>query len=484
MKIEIANGGMTLETIAELAGGTLFADARKRKMTITGIATDSREVSEGTLFLGIRGERVDGNNFMETALAGGASAVLGERIPEGAPGVLVPDTVLALGRIATAVKTSHGLPTVAVTGSVGKTTTKEMLYAVLSQHYRVHATKGNFNSNIGLPMSVLEMPRESETAVFELGMSGMMEIDYLSKLIRPDIGIITNIGVSHMEALGSRENIAKAKLEILNGMNPGSTVLLNGDEPLLLSARREIEHRGIRPMYVSVEREVQPINPEADVIASNIRSKYLHTIFDLSFSGRTYRNLTLSVMGKHNVYAAAFAFAVGALSEVPEEKLRAGLLSFRAAPMRQSLAILGGVLVIEDCYNASPESMCAALDVAQTLAKESGNGRVMALLGDMRELGETSPDLHRNVGRYAAQKGVGELFTFGSESSAFLAAGAVDAGIPADRIHRHEDATGFESVGRMILDTMRAGDVLLVKASRALRAERVVSYLREHAVSP
>lgn len=478
MKIELGTKNITLRQIARLSDTSLRADCPETE--ITHIATDSREVSEGTLFLGIRGERVDGNRFAPIALENGASAVLCETLPESGEALRADDTVLALGRLATAYRKHIGkdrIPTVAVTGSVGKTTTKELLTSVLSQHYHTHASRGNFNSNIGLPMSMLEMGADAEAAVFELGMSARFEIEYLTKLVRPDISIITTIGTSHMEALGSRENIAKAKLEILEGMQAGGTILLNGDEPLLRAADADIRSRGIRPIYISVDNE----ESVAEVRAKNIRIENGRTLFDIETKDSYFSDLCLNVLGKHTVYAAAYAFVVGILQGLSEAEIRSGLFAFRTAPMRQSIATYGGVTVIEDCYNASPESMRAALDVAQTLAKEGG-GRVMALLGDMRELGETSPDLHRTVGLYAAEKGVGELFTFGAESSAFLAAGAVDAGIPADHIHRQEDATGFESLGELILSRMRAGDVLLVKASRALRAERVLSYIKEHTV--
>lgn len=479
MKIEFGNGGMRLATLAHLAGGTLRCTAAEAEMRITSVATDSREVGNGTLFLGIRGERVDGNNFAWTALLGGASAVMVERLPEFGAAILVDDTVAALGRIARAVRKAHPVPTVGVTGSVGKTTTKELLYAVLSQKFPTHASKGNFNSTIGLPMSVLESSEDAKAAVYELGMSAFLEIDHMTRIVTPDIAVITTIGTSHMEALGSRENIAKAKLEILNGMSAGSTVILNGDEPLLFREHDAIVKRGIRPLYVRVLDTEIP-SYAAEITATNLRTEGVRTVFDLTVLGTVYRDLAVNAIGKHTVYAAAIASAVGHLLGLTDAEIRAGLLEFRNAPMRQSIASVGGITVIEDCYNASPESMRAALDVAEALVKQRG-GRVMALLGDMRELGTTSAELHRGVGHYAAEKGVSELFTLGEESSEFLSRGAELGGIPSERIHCQRDAAGFESVGEMILSTMREGDVLLVKASRALRAERVVSFLKEHA---
>lgn len=478
MRIEIGNGATALTELARCAGGSVRPFEDGEFPYVTHLATDSREVCEGTLFLGIRGDRVDGNDYCAAAFTNGASAVLCERAPEAGAAIVTDDTVIALGKIADAYKRKCACRTVAVTGSVGKTTTKDLIYAVLSQKYKTHASKGNFNSNIGLPMSMLEMPKECESAVFELGMSALLEIDYLSRLVKPDIGIITNIGTAHMESLGSRENIARAKLEILNGMSVGGTVLLNGEEPLLRAAKEKILSLGIRPVYISVS-ENEKISEYSDFRAENIRQEIGQTIFDIRFGETVIRDLRLKVMGIHTVYAALLAAAVGILEGVSESGIRAGLLSFRTAPMRQSVERIGGITVIEDCYNASPESMRAALSVGETLVKQQGSGRLLALLGDMRELGASSGDLHRAVGRCAAEKGAVKLFAFGELSSQYLADGALSGGLAEENIFRFADAEAFEDIGSAVLTEIRRDDVLLVKASRALRAERVVRFLKE-----
>lgn len=474
MKIEIGSGATALTTLALYANEALRADERTEDVFITHVATDSREVTEGTLFLGIRGERVDGNDYCATAFQNGASAVLCERPPETGAAIVTSDTVLALGRIASAVKDRCQCRTVAVTGSVGKTTTKDLLYAVLSQRYKTHSSRGNYNSNIGLPMSILEMKPETEVAVFELGMSAFFEIDYLTRLARPDIGVITNIGTSHMESLGSRENIAKAKLEILNGIRTGGVILLNGDEPLLLEAESMIRARGIRPMYVSIEG-----CEKMDFRAENIRTEIGQTMFDFHFGETVWHDVTLNVTGKHLVYGAMFASAVGLLSGLSESEIRKGLLAFRSAPMRQSIEKIGEITLIEDCYNASPESMRAALDVSRLLVKKQGSGRVLALLGDMRELGETSDELHGAVGGYAAKTGAELLFTFGETASRSLADGAILGGLLPENVFRFESAEDVEAIGTAVMKNLRSGDVILIKASRALRGERVVAFLKE-----
>lgn len=478
MKIELGNGSTSLSEIAAYIGATARPDENGRIPYVTCIATDSREVTKGTLFLGIRGERVDGNDYCETVLRNGASAVLCEKAPDMGAAIVTNDTVLSLGRLADAMKRQCPCRTVAVTGSVGKTTTKDLIYAVLSQEYKTHSSKGNFNSNIGLPMSVLAMPRDTERGVFELGMSAFLEIDYLSRLVNPDIGIITNIGTSHMESLGSRENIAKAKLEIINGMQAGATLLLNGDDPFLRAAKDMILSRGIRPLYVSISNN-EKISKGAAFRAENVRQEIGQTIFDMRFGETVYRDLVLNVMGLHTVYSALFAVAVGVLEGVSEQKIKTGLSSFAGAPMRQSIETLSGVTLIEDCYNASPESMRAALDVAGTLVEKQGKGRLIALLGDMLELGETSPRLHEEIGKYAAKSGVGFLYAFGETASKHLARGAQRGGISKECICTSELTDHPEEIAERLLSEIRPSDVLLIKASRALRAERVVTILRE-----
>lgn len=474
MKIEIGTSGIPLSAVAAIVGGTLYGQDR----VVTSIATDSREVIEGTLFLGIRGERVDGNDYLASAFRGGASGALSERFCDEGSGVRVENTVEALGALAKAVKAKIPAKTVAVTGSVGKTTTKELIRAVLSAGFRTHASRGNYNSNIGLPMSILEMPQDSEMAVFELGMSGMGEIDYLSRMAEPEIGVITNIGVAHMEALGSKENICKAKLELLNGMKPGGTLLLNGDDPYLRIGGRTAEQRGIRVLYVSVAEGGDGFGGErdyADFRAENLRFSPEGTTFDLVTKDGRYADLRIPTIGHHAVYAALFALGVGILSGLTEEDLHRGLEGFRSEPLRQSVEKLGGVTVIADCYNASPESMYAGLDVLRLLA---GGGRRAAVLGDMRELGEKSLDLHAEVGLRAAGEGIDRLFTFGEVSSLAIREGALLGGMREDAIESFKDLDNPLAVATALKAWLRDGDVLLIKASRALRAERIFAELK------
>ena len=313
---------------------------------------------------------------------------------------------------------------------------------------------------------MLELNHHHNAAVFEMGMSGLGEIEFMSEAAKPDVAIITNIGSSHLEMLGSRENIRRAKMEITTGLRDGGTLFLNGDEPLLQgheSDRYNVVYFGMK-------------NEECDYFASNIRSVEGGIIFDMKTPAGVFENIKINLAGAHNVYNAMVAFTVGLKMEMSEAEIRAGLLSYKAAKMRQNIYNVGGITVIEDCYNASPESMNAAINVLGDTAKLRG-GRMIALLGDMRELGTTTAELHAGVGSYLAEKNADYLFTYGELSSENLADGAVKGGMSEKKVFRNP-VTDPEAVGKKLLGVLKAGDVLLVKASRGLAAENVLNYVK------
>jgi len=291
----------------------------------------------------------------------------------------------------------------------------------------------------------------------------------MTKATRPDIAVITTVGTSHMEQLGSRENICRAKMEIAEGLDKDGLLILNGDEPLLVSA----DKGGRRVLYVGIE------NRDADLRALNIRSELTGTTFDLLMGGRIYTDIEISVMGQHNVYAALFAFSVGKRCGMDIEEIRRGLLNYKSVGMRQNIYELGGITLIEDCYNASPESMRAAIDLLGALAEQKNGARSVALLGDMLELGENSPTLHRSVGSYLASSGCGVLFTYG-ERAEDIALAAIKGGMSPENVYVNPRAGTPEVTGEMMLHALRAGDVLLVKASRSVAAEKVIEYLKEN----
>lgn len=470
MKIKLGIGRFTAEQAARICGGTLYQVGCNDDVMFEDICTDSREADRASMFVAMKGERTDGHAYVPNVVKAGCRCVLAERLPldvKGISVILVPDSLRAIGKLAEYVGSKVSVKTVAVTGSVGKTTTKEIISSVLGRKHSLYKTDGNFNSTLGMPMSMLELSNKQDCAVFEMGMSGLGEIEYMSRTAKPDIAVVTNIGSSHLEALGSRENICRAKMEITSGLKDGGILLLNGDEPLLADHSSD----RYKTLYFGIQ------NRSSDFFADNIRSTEDSMVFDLTAYGKKYPNVEIPANGLHYVYNAVAAFAVGLESGMTEEDIREGLKNYRPIGMRQNIYVVNGVTVIEDCYNASPESMSAAINVLGDKAKASG-GRMIALLGDMRELGNTSAALHKKVGRYLAEKHADYLFTYG-ELSENLANGAIESGMQENHIVRNPVAD-FEAVGEKLLGVLKAGDILLVKASRALAAEKVLGYVKAH----
>ncbi len=465
---------MDAELVCRVTGGELYRVNGGYGERVEDVTTDSRIQLNGGMFAAIAGEVFDGHNYIADVIAKGERLILCERVPElpeslpGADLVVVPDTVEALGKLAAHYIYESRIRTVAVTGSVGKTTTKEFIASVLSQKYCTHKTAGNKNNEIGLPLTALAIAPDMEYAVFECGMSGLGEIEYLSNIVRPDVAVITNIGSSHLEKLGSRENIAKAKLEIVSGMSKNGLLIINGDEKLLTDSE----------VVASYPRVVTAAlyNRRADYRAVNIRTVGDGTLFDLIYKGRVATNVELPLIGTHNVYDALYAFAVGIESGMTEDTIRLGLSRYRGVAMRQRVYDVGNFTVIEDCYNASPESMRAAIDVLVTMAKNKG-ARPMALLGDMKELGSGTHLLHEQIGAYAAKAGVKQLYTYGQLAEG-IAKSAILNGIRAENVYVNLDCTAPAVTGDMILSSVGNGDILLVKASRSVAAEAVIEYVK------
>ncbi len=505
MRVDFSYKDITLGTVARITGGRIVTkgipDAENE--IISSICTDSREADSRTVFAAIAGERVDGHNFIPKLSSEGCPFSIAEKIPdmsscESYAAVIVESVLAALSRLGGALKGRADIFTVGVTGSVGKTTTKEFAAAVLSEKYKTFRTEGNFNSVIGMPMSIMGMPCDSEAAVLEMGMSGLGEISSMTRAAKPNVAVITTVGTAHLELLGTRENICRAKMEIAEGLCEDGLLVLCGDEPLLRGAGEALKGSGEfislseaefgkstaldgasdkkafvgkRVIYVGIE------NRECELSAESIRLTPEKTVFDLKMQGRLYRDIELPIVGKHYVYGALFAIAVGMEAEMDIEDIRRGLLNYKSVGLRQNVLDIGGIKVIEDCYNASPESMRAALDVLKAMSSSTG-GRSAALLGDMLELGEASSSLHREVGEYSAKAGTELLFTFGERASD-IARGAAEQGMKSENIYINLDKESPEESGKQLAEVLRAGDVLLVKASRSMAAERIVHYLED-----
>ena len=462
MKVNIGSQKVNFTTLAEICGGTYIGCDHE----FDSMCTDSREATYSSVFCAMKGERVDGHDYIEKAYAMGCRCVIAERVPTNfAPTdmnfVLVDYTVHAMNSFAESYLQKRDHRKIAITGSVGKTTTKEFVSFVFDES-SVYKTKGNYNSTVGLPLSVLEIPKEASVAVLEMGMSDLGEIELMSKTVKPDIAIITNIGSSHLEKLGSRENIKKAKLEIVSGMKENGILLVNADDPML----SELDVK-VSVMSVGID------NISCDFRAINIEEDENGTSFSILAKGKQIDGFMIPVLGKHNVYAALFAYAAASLSGESDADIAKRLCRFEKPKMRQNIFELGGITIIEDCYNASPESMKAALEVQSGISERNQNRRTVALLGNMLELGEGTLELHRSVGEYAAEKKLQKLVTFGE-----LASEIADASGISDAV-RIEDTTAHEKAADALMSILKKGDILLVKASRGVAAEKIIEILKE-----
>ena len=448
------------EKISAWMNGKLIGNP---KASADKAGTDTRTLEKGSLFFAIKGERFDGHQFINTAFEKGASIVVSEKsfqTPSGCAVILVDDTVKALGDMARSYLKAFRIPVVGITGSVGKTTTKDMIAQILSTQYRVHKTMGNLNNHIGLPLSVLKLTRDHTAAVFEMGMSGMGEIEYLSRIIEPDIGVVTNIGISHIEKLGSRQNILRAKLEICKGMGKDGKLILNGDDELLSGLE------GLLSMPIIF----YGINDNISLHAFGIESMGEEGVkFTVGLRGEDVE-VRIRVPGIHNVSNALAAIACGLELGITNENIRKGLAGYSQEKMRLNIRQFNGIKVIDDAYNAAPASVTAALSVLHEL---SGGQRSIAVLGDMLELGAYARDAHRQSGAIAAQQHIQHLIAIGELAQDYIE-GAVNAGMKEENT-RHF-STGDASV-EYLKSFLQPGDVVLFKGSRGMNLDKVIEAL-------
>ncbi len=418
------------------------------------VCTDTRKITQGSLFIAIKGENFDGHDFAQKAIESGAQAVICERdCGLGDRQILVESTRLALLDLAGYYRSLFKIPVIGITGSVGKTTTKEMTHAVMSSKYNTLKNEGNLNNEIGVPLTLFRLDKTHEAAVIEMGMSGFDEISRMTKAVKPDAAIISNIGVSHIEHLGSREGILRAKLEILHGMKPEAPVVLNADDDMLITVRP-----GAHPVtYYGIENEKSVFK------AFDITSKENETELTVGFNGGSGR-VSLPFPGRHNVYNALAAVAAGSLFGIEPLEGFEALKSYVPAGMRQRINKKFGMTFIEDCYNASPDSQAAALAVLGSMNAK----RKIAVIGDMLELGSVSESAHYEVGRKAAKNGIDAVFTYG-ERALQTAKGASDGNISIVKSFLNKEELSKELVG-----FLEQGDAVLFKASRGMKLEEVI----------
>ena len=443
---------ITLREVAQACGGKLHGDP---DISITSIVTDSRKAGEGSLFAAIPGARVDGHDFIEKTVEQGVACVLCERAPAvEVPYILVDSTLVALKGIAEYYRLLFTIPFIGVTGSVGKTSTKELISSVLAQRYNVHKTSGNFNNELGVPLTLFGLEESHEAAVIEMGISGFGEMTRLAKMVRPDISVITNIGCCHLENLGDRDGVLKAKTEMFTYLQPDGTIILCHDDDKLCTVK---DHNGIRPIFYGTD-------PADEYYADNIEELLLDGVRCTLHHGGSAITVTIPAMGRHNVLNALCAMAVGKQLGLTDEEIRNGIESFTNVGSRNRILRTRGMTVIDDCYNANPTSTKAGLNTLSNFT-----GRKVAVLGDMKELGKDELSLHREVGAYAKEKGVDVLIAVGPLSE------VTAEGFGEGAIYYPTVDDCIAAIGGLLHE----GDAVLVKASHSMHFEKIVEAIQQ-----
>ncbi len=429
---------------------------------VTAVVTDSRKVIPGCVFVCFPGARADGHDFAPECYEKGASWVVVNHPVEGVPPerqILVEDIRTAMLRMGANYRRQFPARLIGITGSVGKTTTKEFTYAILSEFGPAIKTEGNQNNEIGVPNTLFRLDPRTQYGAVEMGMSHAGEIAALVEAVRPQAGLITCIGVSHIENLGSRENILRAKLEICRGLPQGAPLALNRDDPLLAGA--ELPGH-IRPVWYSIE------DPSAPIRARGIETRGQGQAFTLVHEGAGEFPAYIPTLGRHTVYDALAAYAAATGLGLDPARCAKALSRYQTTGMRQRLVMKRGVSIVEDCYNASPDSMKAAL----SMFREIPASHHLALLGDMLELGQISEEAHRQVGKLAAASGVDLLVAYGPQSRV-MAQAARENGLKAIHCLTREEAA------QVLKNALHPGDALLAKASRGTALEEVLALYYE-----
>lgn len=482
------------QRIADLVRGELTGDSHVRA---SGCCIDSRGVKEGEIFFALVGERTDGHDYIEGAWQKGASVVIGEkerlelrrevRVPEGKALIRVESGLAAMQTLAQAWRKELGAKVVAITGSNGKTTTKDMVAAVLSEKYRVHKNLENQNNELGLPMTILNAPENTEVLILEMGMRGLGQIAFLCAIAHPDIGVITNIGTTHMELLGSQQAIARAKWELIEALPETGVAVLNGEDEWSVKLAGQDPHQ---TFFYGLEGRFH----EPDLRGMNLTPfGTLGTSFQVGHGDRSavpfaevvvaevgqktcpHVPVHLPLPGEHNVLDALAALSVGVLLNVSLEEGRQGLAAMELSRMRLELQPgPGGSTLISDVYNANPTSMKASLQVL----KERGGESTLAILGEMYELGEASRAGHYEVGQTVADLGISELITVGPLAEE-IARGALEKGLSPQRIHSFPEREGAIKKAQELLADLNQGTWVLIKASRGMKMEEVTRALRK-----
>ncbi len=453
---------LDIQHIAQILGGRVSPSGANG--TVTGFSTDSRTLNPGELFIPLRGPNYDGHDFLMRALRNGAAACLSEEVVAGfpIPVIQVPDALAALGNLAAALRSEFSGPVVALTGSTGKTTTKEMLASILQLTGAGLKTEGNFNNLIGLPLTLFRLNEQHHWIVLEMGMSARGEISRLAEIAAPNIGVVTNVGPAHLKNLQSLDGVVRAKGELFAALKPGGTALVNIDDKRVAKL----------PVANGVKRLCFGLSAEAEIRGERVSVSGETVSFDLLLPDCEKRAVRLNIVGRHNVYNALAAAGVAYALGVDHDLVVQGLEAFRPTQGRMEMISLpNGSLLLNDSYNANPLSVKAALE---TLDEMGGEGRRIAVLGDMLELGEAAAELHREVGEEAARR-VDLLLVIGQMADC-LAAGARKGGLPEGAVRV---VSSHQEAAEILRQGMQPEDRILIKGSRGMRMEKVAAALRE-----
>lgn len=449
----------TLDEVLTATNGIVL---KKQREDFSSVVTDTRGMETGALFVALVGERFDGHAFARQAAKAGASGIVvgkdfarGELAFLSATVVRVEDTLKAYQDLARFHRARYNIPVIAVTGSTGKTTTKDLIAAALSSKYRALKTEANFNNEIGLPKTLLQLGPEHDAAVVEMGMRGLGQIKALAEIARPTVGAVTNVNETHIELLGSIENIAEAKSELVEAIGAGGVVILNADDPRVLAMRGKASGK-VRLFGLNC----------AELGAERIRMETRGMTFLCRGEGWT-EEIQLRALGRHNVHNALCAIAAALELGLCVKDIRAGLARYEPADMRLNVKVKGEYVVINDAYNASPASMAAAIDTLASTAKK----RAVAVLGDMLELGGHAPEAHRRIGVLLAEKKIDLVVAVG-RAAQWIADAARDGGIAEVYACR----TG-EEAGGALRSALKPGDTILFKGSRGMRMERIIALI-------
>ena len=447
--------------VIRICGGKLVCG--EEKLVLGRFCTDSRKVLAGDVYVGIRGEKVDGNDYYQEALSKGAECLILEK-EIGADSleqtvIVVPDTLKCLQELARYKRSLYDIPVIAITGSAGKTSTKDMIYSVVSKKYKTHKTSGNYNNHLGVPLTILGLTDE-EALVIELGMNHLGEISLLSEIVRPTMAIITNVGTAHIGNLGNRENILKAKLEILEGL-VGDTVIINNDNDLLFEAGLRLEDKyNLISVAIDGDGNYKAVNLEEEVFSSTF------DIFNKTL------DVVVNVGGKVYIYNALMAFAVGECLGIDVEEIKKGILDFKLTENRLEKKVnKRGTIIIDDTYNANYDAMKSSLELLGRVKDK----RKIAILGDMLELGEYTFELHTDIGEVIVDNKIDILVTVGTYSK-YMADRALELGFNPDNVFGFDkEEESYEFLEALLTEN----DVVLVKGSHGVGLVRVVNKIME-----